>query len=38
MKVNVYRNWWQRLIFPAEFATIGEALRYSKAIALVQHK
>ena len=38
MKVNVYRNWWQRLMFPEEFATIGEALKYSHAISLVKHK
>ena len=26
----VYRNWWQRLWRPREFATLSEAIRHAK--------
>ena len=28
MHVWVVRNWWQRLLYPKSFATIGETLRW----------
>jgi len=30
MKVTVYRNWLQRLLYPKDFATLGEVLRMYK--------
>lgn len=30
MRVPVVRTWWQRLIYPTDFATIGESLKYYK--------
>jgi hypothetical protein len=28
MKVAVVRNWWQRLLYPKDFATLTETLKY----------
>jgi hypothetical protein len=28
MKVVVARSWWQQLIYPKDFATLTETLRY----------
>lgn len=30
MKMMVFRNWWQRLWRPKNFATLGEALRHAE--------
>jgi predicted double-glycine peptidase len=30
IKVPVVRNWWQRLLFPKDFATLSETLKYYK--------
>jgi len=31
-KVLVFRNWWQRLIYPKHFATLGETIKYGKSL------
>lgn len=36
MRVYVIRNWWQKLFYPEEFATLGESIKYSDAIKLVR--
>jgi len=28
MKVSVVRSWWQKTIYPKDFATIDETLKY----------
>jgi len=30
MKIPVVRNWLQQLIYPSDFATIGEVIRWYK--------
>ena len=32
MYVEVTRNWLQRLLYPKDFATLGESIKYSKSL------